>query len=448
VRPRLSPLAALLLAAALHMLVFDRGLGGDGWASFATLEALADRGSPWIEGENRGVMNGLVRTPDGHLVLQYPPGILALDALPFLAGRALDRGLPAGWMVGGADLPPAGRVPRGVFLPAAMIVLARNLATLLGLLWIARALRRMGSPEGIAAAAAALAFFGGPLIFYSLVGMSHAPAFALAALLLLVLVRQRESGSAALALVAGVIVGVAVLVRYGSIALAAPALVAIVLGPGTGRRRAVLRGLLAFGAGLGLALLPLPFWWNGLFGSWRLPYGGTWTLSAASPWNVLFSPVHGLFLFHPALLLAVLGLALLARRSPVWAILAAVWFLAVAVLYGGWSEWSNPGGYGQRFLIDALPALAVGFAAFLEGGWLRLKSTIAVGASLFGYLLFFAAVGGLAPPPDGLPWPQRLSDYAPLLRHPPGPTELADALRRASLPARVVAGPAPARPAR
>ena len=88
-------------------------------------------------------------------------------------------------------------MPRGVFLSAAMIVLARNVATLLGLLWIARALRRLGTSEGIAAAAAALTFFGGPLIFYSLVGMSHAPAFALAALLLLVLVRQRESGERA-----------------------------------------------------------------------------------------------------------------------------------------------------------------------------------------------------------------------------------------------------------
>ena len=206
-RLRLRPLAAVLLLAALHMAVFDRGLGGDGWASFATLESLADDGDPFVEDDNRGVMNGLVGGPGGHLVLQYPPGILVLDALPFLAGRALDRLLPAGWMANGVDLPPAGRVPRGVFLSAAMIVLARNAATLLGLLWIGRALRRMGFSEGIAAAAAALTFFGGPLIFYSLVGMTHAPAFALAALLLLVLVRQREDRELGLALAAGAIVG-------------------------------------------------------------------------------------------------------------------------------------------------------------------------------------------------------------------------------------------------
>lgn len=473
-RLRLRPLAAVLLAAALHMAVFDRGLGGDGWASFATLEALADRGVPEVESEHRGVMNGLVRSAGGHLVLQYPPGILALDALPFLAGRALDGILPAAWLARGADLPPAGRVPRGVFLSAAMIVLARNLATLLGLLWIGRALRRLGFSEGrfsewTIAAAVALAFFGGPLIFYSLVGMSHAPAFALAALLLLVLVRQRETGSARLALAAGAIVGAATLVRYGSIVLAAPALLAMTAmpampamplalnRPGLKSRAAdgrPLKGtamnLLAFAAGLVVMLLPLPFWWEGLFGSWRPPYGGTWVITAASPWNVLVSPVHGLFLFHPALLLAAAGLAVIAsreiaRRTPGWGVVAAVWFLAMAVLYGWWSEWSNPGGYGQRFLIDALPALAIGFAAFLEGGRRRLKGTIAGVMALLGYLLFFAAVGGMVSPPAGLPWPQRLADYAPLFRDPPGPAGLVDALRRASLPARALAGPAPPR---
>jgi uncharacterized membrane protein YoaK (UPF0700 family) len=451
------------------MAMFDRGLGGDGWASFATLKSLADDGDPFVEDDHRGVMNGLVGGTDGHLVLQYPPGILALDALPFLAGRALDRVLPEGWMARGADLPPAGRVPRGVFLSAAMIVLARNAVTLLGLLWIGRALRRIGIPEGIAAAATALTFFGGPLIFYSLVGMTHAPAFALAALLLLVLVRQRETGSLALAFAAGAIVGGAVMVRYGSIALAAPALVGIAMGaarpdrpglksratdgrPWTGTSRRVL----AFGAGLMLPLLPLPFWWEWLFGSWRPPYGGTWVISAASPWNVLFSPVHGLFLFHPALLLAAAGLAVAAGReiakrfpgtSAGWATIAAVWFLAVAVLYGWWSEWNNSGGYGQRFLIDALPALGLGFAAFLDGGRTRLKGLVAGAAALIGYLLFFAAVGGLVLPPPGLPWPQRLGEYAPLLWNPPGPAGMMDALRRASLPVRAVAGPAPSRQA-
>jgi hypothetical protein len=449
VRLRLPPLAAVLLLVALHMALFDRGLGGDGWAGFATLEALIDDGGLWVEKHDRGVLNGLVGAPGGHLVMQYPPGVLALDALPFLAGRAADRLLPAGWLARGFDLPPAGRVPRGVFLSAAMIVLARNAATLLGLLWTARALRRMGASERLAAAAAGLTFFGGPLIFYSLVGMTHAPVFALAALLLLVLARQREpgeEGSWRWALAAGALVGGAMLLRYGALALAAPALLAIALQPGRRLRRG-----LAFAAGLLPALLLAAAWWRALFGAWTPPYGGSWVISAASPWNVLASPVHGLFLFHPALLLAAAGLAAgawreIARRTPGWGTIALVWFLAVAVLYGWWSEWSNPGGYGQRFLIDALPALAVGFAAFLGGGRAAVKGGIAAAGALFGCLLFFAAVGGLASPPPGVPWPQRLGDYSPLLRHPPGPRALAAAWRRASLPVRTLFPP-PARPA-
>ncbi len=436
-RPLLSqPLAALLLAAALHMLVFDRGLGGDGWATFAALESLADDGDLWLEDDHRGVMNGLVGGAGGHLVMQYPPGILLLDAVPFFAGRALDRLLPAGVLGDGADLPPAGRVPRRVFLSAAAIVAARNAAVLLGLLWTVLALRRIGLPDRRAVAAAALAFFGGPLIFYALVGMTHAPTFALAALLWLLLVRQRENQSAWVALAAGAVLGGAVLVRFGAVALFPAAVLALAGG---------LRAWTSFGAGFSLPLLALPFWWQASFGRWLAPpYGGDWQLSLLSPWNVLLSPVHGLFLFHPALLFAAVGLLLAVRRErrvTGWGAISLVWFLGVAVLHGGWSEWANTGGYGQRFLIDALPVLALGFAAW--------RAEIArpawawgppVAAALFGYGLFFAAVAGLVEPPAPYPWPQRLGEYAVLLEEPPGAAGFRRGLGRASFLLRALAG--------
>src|SRR4051812_11874644 len=109
-------LAAVLLLTALHMLVFDRGLGGDGWASFAALESLIDDGDLYLENNLRGVDNGIVPTASGHRVMQYPPGILLLDLPPFLAGRVADAILPAHWLARGVDLPPVGRVPRRVFL--------------------------------------------------------------------------------------------------------------------------------------------------------------------------------------------------------------------------------------------------------------------------------------------------------------------------------------------
>ncbi|HWM93792.1 MAG TPA: hypothetical protein VN493_23740 [Thermoanaerobaculia bacterium] len=411
------PLLAVLALAAVHMLVFDRGLGGDGWAGFALLESVADDGDIWLEDDHRGIVNGLVPGRDHHLVSQYPPGILVLDAAPFFAGRALGQALPEGEI----ELPPVGPVPRPVFVSAAAIVLARNLAVLLGLAWTGLALIRLGYPERTAAMAAGIAFFGGPLVFYSLVGMTHAPAFALAALLLWLLVRQRESGSVRLAFAAGAVAGLAVLVRYDAVALLPAALLAV----------SRLRSRTALLAGFGLPLLVLPFWWSASFGSWGLPsYGGDWSLSPASPWNVLFHPVHGLFLFHPALLFAAAGLVLAWRRPAISAV-GAVWFLAVAFLHGGWSEWANTGGYGQRFLIDALPALALGFAEVLGRAGRAVRVGIAA-AVLFGYLLFFAATGRLVEPPAPWPWPQRLGDYAPLVSDPPGPSELLDGLLRAS----------------
>jgi hypothetical protein len=429
------------------MLVFDRGLGGDGWASFAALESLVDDGDLHLENNFRGVMNGIVPTPSGHLVMQYPPGILLLDLPPFLAGRAADALLPASWLARGADLPPVGRVPREVFLETAAIVLARNLATLLGLFWLALALRRLGFAEGTVAAAVALTFFGGPLLFYSLVGMTHAPSFALASLLFLLLVRDRgeEGGSRRLALeagAAGAVLGLATLVRYGAVGLLPAALLAVA--GGSGRPR--LPRLLAFGAGFGIPLLLLPLYWHAGSGGWGPPgYGGVWRMTLGSPWNVLFSSQHGLFFFHPALLLAVLGLisvtvAELRRRGPGMGAVALLGFLGIAVLHGWWSEWANPGGYGQRFLTDALPALGLGFAQILAARPARLWKAAGILGTAFGYILFFTAVAGLAPPPLPYPWPQRLADYRTLLTAPPGPAEIWRGMKRASLPLRAVFG--------
>ncbi|HXO21621.1 MAG TPA: hypothetical protein VOA87_17050 [Thermoanaerobaculia bacterium] len=443
-------MAAVLLLAALHMLVFDRGLGGDGWASFAALESIVDDGDLWLENNQRGVMNGLVRSPSGHLVMQYPPGILILDLPPFLAGRAADAILPTRWHGNGAELPPAGRVPRRVFLSAAAIVLARNAATLLGLLWLALALRRLGFGEKISAAATALAFFGGPLLFYSLVAMTHAPAFALASLLLLLLVRQRETGSLRLAVAVGLVAGLATLVRFGAVALLPAALLGLASASGGERRQAAgtLRVTAALAA-FALPLLLLPFYWRASSGTWGPPgYGGAFHVTAASPWNVLLSPRHGLFLFHPALLLAAAGLAGCAwteartkgaPRSPSQVgigTIALLWFVGVALLHGWWSEWANAGGFGQRFLIDALPSAALGFAWLLAGpgGRLRRPALLACCvAAAFGYLLFFAAVAGLVPAPAPYPWPQRLADYRPLIERPPRPGEVWAGLERASL---------------
>lgn len=439
IRPgaRTATIVAFLLVAA-HMILFDRGLGGDGWATFAFVSSLVDDGDLALENNTHGVVNGLIARTDGRLAMQYPPGAAVLDLVPFLAGRAADAILPSNVLAAGVVVPPVGRVDRRTFLEIATIVAARNLAVLLGLGAVAVALGRLGLSRGTAACAAALAFFAGPLVFYALVGMTHAQTFALAALLLLVL--AGDDGSRRRAVLAGIVVGLAVLVRYSAAALAVP----LVLGVGgRGRWRR---------AGVALAacvapLLALPLFWRVHHGQWLpLGYGGTFHPTLVSPWNVLLSAHHGLLFFHPALLLAVAGLLVGLRRGgpPIVARMsrvAIVWFLAVAVLHGWWSEWANTGGYGQRFIIDALPALALGFATLLRPVRTRRLAVAAIAVLVaFGYVLFLGAVTGLAGATDGSPWPQTLGDYAPLLEHPPGRPELARGFERASFVLRAVSG--------
>lgn len=433
---------AALAVVALHLVVFDRGLGGDGWATFAFLESVLDDGDSYLENNHRGVMNGLVARPDGHLVMQYPPGVAALDLVPFLLGRLADATLPAGWLDAGIAVPPVGPVPRRTFLAIAAIVAARNLAVLVGLALVAAALRRLGHDDRRAGAAAALTFFGGPLLFYGLVGASHAPSFAFASLLLWVLVRSEAEPGDRLALTAGALVGAAALVRYSAVALL-PA--ALLIRPATTRRRAA--ALVVLGCALPLALLP-PFW-RLHHGQWLpLPYGGTLEPTLAAPWNVLFAPQHGVLFFHPALLLAASALA--------WAWwcraegprrlygLVLLWVVSVATLHGWWSDWANPGGWGQRFVTDALPALALGFALLLAARRARrLALGAAVAGAVFSWWLFLAAVGGLVRPPVGHPWPQRLADYATLFADPPSPAELREALLRASFFLRTATDTAP-----
>lgn len=446
-RCRLAILGVPFVLAALHMAVFDRGLGGDGWATFAFLESAVEDGDLALENNNHGVMNGLMTGPGGHLVMQYPPGVALLDLAPYLAGMALDRVLPTRWLASGVVVDPVGRVPRRVLFEVAAIVAARNLEVLAGLVAILVALRRAGFEVRTAALSTTVVFIGGPLVFYSLVGASHAPTFALAALLLLVLARDQSERGARRVFLAGLIVGVATLVRYSSAAL----LPAVVLASwGRPHRRRWGAALTGFAAPLTL----LPLYWRLHYGQWSpLGYGGSLGPTLASPWNVLFSGHHGLFVFHPALAFAVTGLVLgVFARVRAGSVslyrIAAVWFVSVALLHGWWSEWANPGGYGQRFLVDSLPALAVGLAALLTV--VRRRGVVVatlVGTLVFGYALFFAAVAGLARSREGAPWPQTLADYRPLFANPPGGREMASGMLRASFLVRVLAGTATSSPA-
>lgn len=422
------------------MVVFDRGLGGDGWASFATLESWLEDGDVWVEDDLRGVRNGLVPVVvdgESHLVMQYPPGVLAFDLVPALLGRAIVRVAIAFGAAGdqAVDVQPVGGMEPEAAGAVAGIVVGRNVQVLLGLLILWFALGEIDRTRRSRTIAVAATFFGGPLVFYALVGMSHVPAFLLLSCLLLLSMRSWRDRPGR-ALLAGGVLGMAVLVRFGALAVLPACAVHLALS------RSRLREWAAFTCGVSACLATLPFWWWFQTGRWFPPgYGGAWEPTLLAPVRILLSPHHGLFVFHPATVLAVAGLALAAGRRHRWAVTAWVWLAGVVVLNGGWSEWANSGGWGQRFLIDALPVLALGFLELLhlEPVWPQIVARSATAAALVaGYLFFFGAVSGLANRPDPHPWPQRPADYSALVRSPPRPRELSIGLCRASFSLRLI----------
>jgi hypothetical protein len=82
-------------------------------------------------------------------------------------------------------------------------------------------------------------------------------------------------------------------------------------------------------------------------------------------WQVLFHPWHGLFLWHPATLIALIGLVWYAVAVKEHRVITlsclAIFALQVVVNSTPWTWWSG-GAFGGRRFCDVLPLLAVGLA--------------------------------------------------------------------------------------
>ena len=93
--------------------------------------------------------------------------------------------------------------------------------------------------------------------------------------------------------------------------------------------------------------------------------------------NVLFHLDHGLFSWHPLLLLGLIGIGFAVRNKLPWSGWLLVLFIAQWILNGVWGVWSG-GGFGQRKFTNLLPVFAVGLGYLI----LHFKSRIRLFQSL------------------------------------------------------------------
>jgi hypothetical protein len=224
--------------------------------------------------------------------------------------------------------------------------------------------------------ASLVVWLGTPALFYSHLAptYAHATSWFAAALFLTVWFRSRERRSWLAWAVLGALGGLVAMVReQDAVFLLVPVvdellrLIPGVRHPDQSWARDVgrtLAGGLVMGGCAVLAFTPQLLVYHTLNGAFR----PSSEVSDKLQWNapnalrVLFDPGHGLFLWTPVLLLAVVGLGLLIRREPRLGIALATGFLMTWYLNGAFQTWTTAGAFGARRFIVCSPIFAVGLA--------------------------------------------------------------------------------------
>jgi hypothetical protein len=243
--------------------------------------------------------------------------------------------------------------------------------------------RRRGLTGGQGAAVAAMT--GGTLLFtYAATAYAESGVALTVAAILLGIDALGDRRGAALGI--GAAAGFAVLLRADGLLLVVPLALAAVLW----RRRDAWWLFAACAA----PFVALAMAYNAArFGSWaQTSYAGetfshTWASGAA---GLLVSPGRGLLLFAPAVVACAVAWPAVIRRDAVAGAVGAGLLVARVAFYASWWAWDGGYGFGPRFLVPALPVLALAFIEIVRAGERRpllLRATAVLAVLGFGQAL-------------------------------------------------------------
>jgi hypothetical protein len=265
-----------------------------------------------------------------------------------------------------------------------------------GVLLVYRSCSRFFSKSS-SVSAAVLIWLATNIIYYMIAepSMSHTCSFFAAALFLELWLRYRPLPSLRQWIFLGMAGGLLALVRLPDATwLALPVLdtLWVMRTDIKNNLSRQLTGFLSFGAAALAIFIPQMAVWNFLSGT-RAYYphsGGGFHWLSPEVFNVLFSFRHGLYLWHPVLLLATAGWVLLYRRDRSLPVLLALMFAAQVYLIGSWFGWWGGDSFGSRMLISSLPSLALGLAAIIN--WACRRSALPVAGILACSLILWNAL--------------------------------------------------------
>lgn len=352
--------------------------------------------------DHRAAALALPPTETGRIPNKYGLGWAVLT-LPFYLGA--DAGVALGRAAGLLTLERDGfSAPYQVAVQSGHALLA-----VLALVLATRTIGRWLGDRSAALAGVAAVWAASPLLYYQTVNlsMSHGAAFFLVAVLAFALERATATPADAAPgeplrvrwwLLAGAALGLAAITRFQLAVFGVGVLWA------AGRDRRTITRLVLVAAGAAPFVL-LQLWaWRVVYGRWLVfSYGVEgegfhWSRPELA--NSLFSPWHGLFYWHPFLLVALAGLFAWAwtRRGE-----AAVWSGAVALMLyvnAAWWCWWFASAFGNRGFDAALLPVMAG-AAWLfhraRGPWRTALGTVAVGAAAWNvYLVLLYRTGAIS----------------------------------------------------
>ncbi|MCC6575931.1 MAG: hypothetical protein IT228_01195 [Flavobacteriales bacterium] len=211
-----------------------------------------------------------------------------------------------------------------------------------------------------------------PLLQYATMqpGWSHVHSFLAFSAFLYLVHRLAEGGGMRWMVLLGAVLGLIVLIRpvNGLVVLAVPMV--------AGRRTPeLLRRALRHPKHLALALAAFgavvavqPVLWHAQTGHWlEWGYRGEgFHWDRPEVLRVLFGFRRGLFLYAPVLLLAMVALVGLRRRTPVVAWSGLLYFGITTYVIASWWIWYYGSGFGSRVYIEHLAVLAVPWALWLD----------------------------------------------------------------------------------
>ncbi len=124
----------------------------------------------------------------------------------------------------------------------------------------------------------------------------------------------------------------------------------------------------------------------------------------------LFSPLRGIFVYCPVLLLGALGFRYMLRRRGTWSegLFLAACFLGILIPYSMWYDAVGGEAFGQRFLVPAIPFLLLPLGFVVEAGR---RGLAALARLLYGVGVVF---NGVAAVTTAIPQVEALSHF-PLL---------------------------------